>query len=383
MKGPVGDALRLYLRGHLFPPVQAAARAAPGTRASGTRRPHGARQPARQDPRRGGRTRQSQRPVLVIGSQTLVNQRDPGRIASAIPGSRHPHLPGWDGAQPPREDQRRQFRHERGKALRRADLVIVAGFPFDFRLKYGQAIPKRQARRRELERLPLRRTGSRTSRFAWTRRDAGRAGGALATFTRSKCLVRDAPRPRGEAATPRSPKEDAPRPRGRVSPLRFLLELEKKLADDAILVADGGDFVGTASVRAAAARPARVARPRCLRDPGRRRRFRHRRRGVPPEIRCGSCGATGRPPTAWPEFDTFVRHGLAPIAVIGNDAAWMQIARDQVGPARRRRRHDAARYGVPRGREGLWRRRPADRSGRRSVKSSTGEEHRQKGRPCA
>ena len=27
-------------------------------------------------------------------------------------------------------------------ALREADLVIVAGFPFDFRLKYGQAIPK-------------------------------------------------------------------------------------------------------------------------------------------------------------------------------------------------------------------------------------------------
>jgi acetolactate synthase-like protein len=30
------------------------------------------------------------------------------------------------------------------------------------------------------------------------------------------------------------------------------------------------------------------------------------------------------------EFDTFVRHGLAPIALIGNDASWMQIARDQV-----------------------------------------------------
>ena len=29
------------------------------------------------------------------------------------------------------------------------------------------------------------------------------------------------------------------------------------------------------------------------------------------------------------EFDTFVRHGLAPIAVIGTDALWAQIARDQ------------------------------------------------------
>ena len=30
------------------------------------------------------------------------------------------------------------------------------------------------------------------------------------------------------------------------------------------------------------------------------------------------------------EFDTFVRHGLPVIAVVGNDAGWAQIARDQV-----------------------------------------------------
>jgi acetolactate synthase-1/2/3 large subunit len=30
------------------------------------------------------------------------------------------------------------------------------------------------------------------------------------------------------------------------------------------------------------------------------------------------------------EFDTYVRHGMAPIAVIGTDASWAQIARDQV-----------------------------------------------------
>ncbi|MFW5966416.1 MAG: thiamine pyrophosphate-dependent enzyme, partial [Persicimonas sp.] len=29
------------------------------------------------------------------------------------------------------------------------------------------------------------------------------------------------------------------------------------------------------------------------------------------------------------EFDTYVRHGLAPIAVVGTDASWAQIERDQ------------------------------------------------------
>jgi hypothetical protein len=30
------------------------------------------------------------------------------------------------------------------------------------------------------------------------------------------------------------------------------------------------------------------------------------------------------------EFDTFVRHKLPVIALVGNDACWAQIARDQV-----------------------------------------------------
>jgi len=30
------------------------------------------------------------------------------------------------------------------------------------------------------------------------------------------------------------------------------------------------------------------------------------------------------------EFDTYVRHGMAPIALVGNDGSWNQIARDQV-----------------------------------------------------
>ena len=30
------------------------------------------------------------------------------------------------------------------------------------------------------------------------------------------------------------------------------------------------------------------------------------------------------------EFDTFVRHNIPVIAVVGNDASWMQIAREQV-----------------------------------------------------
>ena len=35
-----------------------------------------------------------------------------------------------------------QFRHKRGASLKQSDLVIVCGFPFDFRLKYGRGFGK-------------------------------------------------------------------------------------------------------------------------------------------------------------------------------------------------------------------------------------------------
>jgi acetolactate synthase-1/2/3 large subunit len=38
----------------------------------------------------------------------------------------------------------------------------------------------------------------------------------------------------------------------------------------------------------------------------------------------GSCGYS------MAEFDTYVRHGMSPIAVIGSDGAWAQIAREQI-----------------------------------------------------
>ncbi len=120
-------------------------------------------------------------------------------------------------------------------------------------------------------------------------------------------------------------------PRGElVNPLRFFLRMEEKMADDAILVVDGGDFVATAAY---------ILRPRAplsWLDPGVFGTL-----GVGGGFAVGA--ALSRPGReVWliygdgscayslAEIDTCVRHGLAPIAVIGTDASWAQIARDQV-----------------------------------------------------
>jgi acetolactate synthase-1/2/3 large subunit len=115
-----------------------------------------------------------------------------------------------------------------------------------------------------------------------------------------------------------------------VDPLHFFLRVEEHMADDAILVVDGGDFVATASY---------VVRPRAplaWLDPG---VFGTLGVGGGFALGAGACRPGREVWLVWgdgssaytlAEFDTYVRHGVAPIALIGNDASWAQIAREQV-----------------------------------------------------
>ena len=115
-----------------------------------------------------------------------------------------------------------------------------------------------------------------------------------------------------------------------VNPLSLLRAIDRAAGDNAIFVADGGDFVATASY---------ILRPRGPRswlDPG---PFGTLGVGAGFGLAAALCrpeaevwilfgdGACGYGLT---EFDTFVRHGIPIIAVVGNDAGWTQIAREQV-----------------------------------------------------
>jgi acetolactate synthase-1/2/3 large subunit len=109
-----------------------------------------------------------------------------------------------------------------------------------------------------------------------------------------------------------------------------LQAIDRTAGEGAIFVADGGDFVATASYIV------RPRRPRSWLDPG---AFGTLGVGAGFALGAALCrpdaevwilfgdGACGY---SLAEFDTFVRHGIPIIAVVGNDASWTQIAREQV-----------------------------------------------------
>ncbi|MDP1647529.1 MAG: thiamine pyrophosphate-binding protein [Rubrivivax sp.] len=274
----------------------------------------------------------AERPLAVIGSQAVVQSQQAEALADAVARLGIPvYLSGMArGLLGPAHPL--QLRHQRRTALRESDCVLLAGVPCDFRLDYGKHVRRsatliaanRSARDARLNRRPdIAAIG-----------DAGAFMQALA----QQAAPQDGSRHAGWLATLRARDDEreaeidaqAAVAGEFVNPVALLRALEREAGEDALLVADGGDFVATASY---------VLHPRgplTWLDPGAFGTL-----GVGAGFALGA--ATTRPDReVWivfgdgacgfglAEFDTFVRHGIPVIAVVGNDAGWTQIAREQV-----------------------------------------------------
>jgi acetolactate synthase-1/2/3 large subunit len=281
--------------------------------------------------------RAAERPVLVVGSQTMVGVKDPAPIARAIEQLGVPvYLAGMARGLLGRHHPN-QLRHNRGAALKEADCVIVCGFPFDFRLGYGRGIGRRATViAANLSAAELRKNrrpdvgvelhaGQFLQELATQVGASGGAGPAAGAWAGWFETLRGR-----EAARDAEIASKAVAAGERVDPLHFFLRVEDHMADDAILIVDGGDFVATASY---------VVRPRAplaWLDPG---VFGTLGVGGGFALGAGACRPGREVWLVWgdgssaytlAEFDTYVRHGMSPIALIGNDASWAQIAREQV-----------------------------------------------------
>jgi len=102
------------------------------------------------------------------------------------------------------------------------------------------------------------------------------------------------------------------------------------LTERSTVVADGGDFVGTASYVVRPRAPLRWLDPGAFGTLGVGAGFALAAKLARPDDDVWLLWGDGAAGYGIVELDTFVRHGLPVVAVIGNDGAWTQIARGQV-----------------------------------------------------
>ncbi len=269
----------------------------------------------------------AERPMAVIGTQwwwspykdaihDFVTKYDlPAYLNGGARGALHPSDP-------------RFFRLSRSKALAGADVIVVFGTPWDFRLNYGQDIPagtkvihvdldgdiighNRGAQvgivgDTGLVMQQLAAAGRRVSDGAWVRN------------------LREIELSRYAKMLPELNSDSVP-----VNPLRFSKELAAAIPANSTVVCDGGDIVGTA------AKVVDVTVPGHWMDPGPLGTL-----GVGPSFAMaaklarpdepvfiiygdGSFGLNGM------EYEAAARQGIPFVGVMGNDGAWTQIRRGQ------------------------------------------------------
>ena len=273
----------------------------------------------------------AQRPLLVVGSQAMADPRNAPALVAALERLGAPvYLSGMArgllGA-----EHALLMRHTRRDALREADCVLLAGVPCDFRLDYGRHV-RRSSTLIAANRSPRDARMNRRPTVAMI----GDAGHALCALAQR--IPADAGRWKDwiarlrerDDARERDIDRDAAVQGAAVNPLSLLRAIDRQAAPGAVFVADGGDFVSTASYVVHARGPLAWLDPGAFGTLGVGAGFALGAALARPQAEVWVLFGDGACGWSLTEFDSFVRHGVPVIAIVGNDAGWTQIAREQV-----------------------------------------------------
>src|SRR5207245_2019001 len=229
--------------------------------------------------------------------------------------------------QPSKENNLQMLTH-RKEAIKESDLIILAGVANDFRLDYGHHIGGRPFISINRDRKDLTRNKKPTLAIQADPQEflialSQSFEGEYSSW-REALRARDAKREANIEAQAGAPCQHG------LNPIRLFRELDPQLDDHTILVADGGDFVATAAYILRPRKPLSWLDPGVFGTLGVGGGFALGAKLVFPDHDVWIIYGDGSAAYSLMEYDTFVRHKLPVISVIGNDACWSQIARDQI-----------------------------------------------------
>ena len=268
---------------------------------------------------------QAQRPVLVLGSDVWLDGADEAARACAE-AWQLPVIANGQGRGILPAGHRQLVTRARSTAFREADLVVVAGAPLDFRLGYGQFGAGD-------EKAPVVHVVDSPGQIATHCPLAAAAAGDLTAFftglagavtgadgtARAAWLARlqETARAAVAADAPLLASEASP-----IHPMRVYGELNQVLADDAVIIGDGGDFVSFAGRLVEPARPGHWLDPGPFGCLGTGLGYAIAARLARPSSQVVLLLGDGAAGFSLMDADTLVRHGLPVVMVCGNNGAW-------------------------------------------------------------
>ena len=264
----------------------------------------------------------ARRPVLVLGSDVwLGGAEEAARVAAET--LRLPVITNGQARGVLPRGHELLVTRARSVAFAEADLVIVAGVPLDFRLRYGSFGPRESPAR------VMHVADSPAGIAAHCPLAATAAGDLAAFFT----LLAESARPAGDQdwlarlryASRASVAADADllaSDATPVHPMRVYGELLKALDDDAVVIGDGGDFVSFAGRLVEPALPGRWLDPGPFGCLGTGLGYAIGARLAHPSAQVVLLLGDGAAGLSLMDADTLARHNLPVVIVVGNNGAW-------------------------------------------------------------
>jgi acetolactate synthase-1/2/3 large subunit len=271
---------------------------------------------------------QAQRPVLVIGSDVWADGADhAARELAETAGL--PVITNGTGRGILPAGHPQLVTRARSVAFGQADLVVVAGAPLDFRLGYGIFGGKQDAPAAQVVHL-----ADSPGQVAAHVDLAGAVSGDLALVLAGVREGWEAQRHRTAdtgwlpllqetaAAAAEKDRETLESDADPIHPARIYGELRGRLAEDAVVIGDGGDFVSFAGKYVEPARPGSWLDPGPYGCLGTGLGYAIAARIARPSSQVVLLLGDGAAGFSLMDVDSLVRHGLPVVMVVGNNSAW-------------------------------------------------------------
>ncbi len=277
-----------------------------------------------------GMISQSERPVMVMGSGALFDPTLATELADAVNQLGIPvYLSGMSRGLLGKNNPL-HFHHHRKEALKKADLVILAGLPVDFRLNYGKGISKEAKKvainldQHELQKNihpHVKIHSDPAACFISLQKERS----SWPSWTEWKKELED----REEKREMEINEMAATTGKG-INAVSLFQKMDELIPANSIIVADGGDFAATCSYIL------HTRKPLGWLDAG---VFGTLGAGGGLALGAALCNpgdyvfivyGDGSAGYSLAEFDTFTKLGLKICAIVGNNGSWAQVAREQV-----------------------------------------------------
>jgi len=281
--------------------------------------------------------RLARKPVLIVGSQAMALPHQGGEhncfsLQAAVLSLNMPTYTSGMARGLLGKTSPSGLKHNRSFALRNADVVILAGVVSDFRLDYGKSISSRAyliGVNRDKDDLHK----NRSPNYAILSDAAtflDMLAGVLPAATPSQwngwvSELKEMDKKRDDEIARQAQIVVKP-----MNPMKVCQAVESVMSENSLIIADGGDFVGTASYILKPRHPLSWLDPGAFGTLGVGGGFALGAQLCQPESEVWIIFGDGACGYSLSEFDTYVRHNIPVIAVVGNDAAWQQILRGQV-----------------------------------------------------